>query len=134
MVDLVNKGLVGRALPMADADNIPGDFRLSRYGDQTTIGIVRKQHGLSDEGAYFITNNASVSGVLSSGANTWVDTTPCLVIANTDSTGNTNAKRIYVDNINLVTTVVGSAASGLVNLQAARWVDLGNRSTSGGTD
>jgi hypothetical protein len=57
----------------------------------------------------------------------------CAHCYNNDAPTNPGYKRIYLDYLNLVTTVVGSAASGLVNLQAALYTDVGNRYVSGGT-
>lgn len=128
------KGWVSRALPQRANDNDPSVVRVGTYGDIWTIGGVRKQHALVDEGSYFIASNASQTGILSSAATGFVATTPAAVIYNTDSPSNSNSKRIYLDYMNLVTTVVGSAASGLVNLQGAVYLDTGNRYSSGGTD
>src|SRR5438105_2518229 len=128
------KGIVSRMLPQALDDGDEGDVRLARYGEMCTVGIVRKQHGLVDEGSYFVTSNGNQTGILSSGATGFVATTPALIIANTDSPANQNNKRVHIDFLNLVTTVVGSAASGLVNLQAALYIDNGNRYSSGGTE
>lgn len=128
------KGWISRSLPQAESDNDPGLVRLSRYGEMQSVGVIRKQHGLVDEGSYFITNSGSQTGILSTPATGFVATTPAMIVANTDSPGNANAKRISLDFLNLVTTVVGSAASGLVNLQAALYLDNGNRYSSGGTE
>lgn len=128
------QGWVSRLLPQAETDNDSGNVRVGRYGDVWTIGAVRKQHALADEGSYFVTNSGSQTGILSSPATGFVATTPACIIANTDSAANSNAKRIHLDFMNLVTTVVGSAASGLVNLQAALYLDNSNRYASGGTN
>jgi hypothetical protein len=130
------KGLVSRALPSANADsaNVDVPVRLSRYGEQGGFMLVRKSHALADEGTYFLANNANQTGILSTPATGFVATTPALIIANTDSPTSSTYKRTYVDFLNLVTTVVGSAASGLVNLQAALYLDTGNRYSSGGTN
>lgn len=128
------KGWVSRALPQRESDNDPGIVRVTPYGDVSTVGAVRKQHVLVDEGSYFIASNGSQTGILSTPATGFVATTPAAIIFNTDSPSNSNSKRICLDYMNLVTTVVGSAASGLVNVQAALYLDTGNRYSSGGTE
>jgi hypothetical protein len=47
------------------------------------LSVVRKQHLLADEGSYFLANNNSQTGILSSAATGFVATTPALVIYNT---------------------------------------------------
>lgn len=130
------RGIVGRQLPAGNLDISQADIsqRLGRYGEGYALSMVRKQHLLADEGSYFIANNNAQAGILSSPATGFVATTPALIVANIDSPTNPVAKRVYLDFLNLVTTVVGSAASGLVNLQAALYLDTGNRYSSGGSE
>lgn len=130
------KGLIARALtnPVADSQNADAPIRLGRYGEQYQQTLVRKQHALVDEGSYMMTNNNAQAGILSTPATGFVATTPALIVYNKGSTTDPMAKRINLDFLNLVTTVVGSAASGLVNLQAALYLDSGNRWSSGGTE
>jgi hypothetical protein len=134
--EVLAKGRVSRNLPQADTDGVrDGEpVRVGRYDEQFVIPIIRKQHALVDEGSYFITTNASQTGILSSPATAWVATTPACIIYNQDSPNQPAPKRINLDYINLCTTVVGSAASALVNVQMAIYTDLGNRYTSGGTE
>lgn len=130
------KGIVSRILPNPNADAAQVDIplRFDRYGEMFANPLVRKQHGLVNEGSYFIANNNSQTGILSSTATGFVATTPALIVYNTDKPSNPNAKRINLDFLNLVTTVIGSAASGLVNLQGALYLDSGNRYSAGGTE
>lgn len=130
------RGMVSRLLPPANLDSLQQDIstRLARYGEQYTQPLVRKSHGLADEGSYLIANANAQAGIISTAATGFVATTPALIVANIDSPTSANAKRTYLDFLNLVTTVVGSAASGLVNLQAALYIDNGNRYASGGTE
>lgn len=128
------RGWLSRSLPQAGTDNTPTVVRLSRYGEIGVTPFVRKQHALADEGSYFVGSNGNQTGILSSAATGWVATTPAVILFNSDSPGNANAKRLYLDFMNLVTTVVGSAASGLVNLQGAVYLDTGNRYSSGGSE
>lgn len=130
------RGLVSRLLPLAnpDSQNLDISLRLARYGEQYTQPLIRKTHGLNDEGSYFIVSNANQTGILSTPATGFVATTPALIVANIDSVANPNAKSVNLDFLNLVTTVVGSAASGLINLQGALYLDNGNRYVSGGSE
>jgi hypothetical protein len=135
-MDLHNYMRVARLLSSctSQAEGVDVEMRAHRYGEQVTLSPVRKQHLLAEEGAAWLCNNASQTGILSSPATGWVATTPACVIYNSDSSNNPSAKKINLDYINLVTTVVGSAASGLVNLQMAIYTDYGNRYASGGTE
>lgn len=130
------RGIVARYLPQANVDSPQVDVppRFARYGEQYIVPLMRKQHALADEGSYFIANNNAQAGILSTPATGFVATTPAAIIYNGDSPTSPNYKRVYLDFLNLVTTVVGSAASALVNLQAALYIDNGNRYSSGGTE
>lgn len=133
-MEFTNFARTSRLLPQPSTDGDESEMRATRYGEQTVMPIVRKQHAILDEGSYFIANNNSQTGILSTPATGFVATTPALIIYNKDVPSNPAAKRICLDYLNLVTTVVGSAASGLVNLQAALYLDTGNRYSSGGTE
>jgi len=128
------RGIVSRILPAANPDSpqVDAPTRFGRYGENYILSMVRKQHVLADEGSYFVANTGSATGQISSPATGFVATTPALVVFNSDTLTNPNYKRVYLDFLKLVTTVVGSAASGLVNLQAALYIDNINRYTSGG--
>ena len=134
--EVMMKGRVSRTLPQADVDGgRDGEpIRVGRYDEPYVLTPVRKTHLLADEGSYFIGSNGNQTGILSTPATGFVATTPACIIYNTDSPSNSSAKRVYLDYMNLVTTVVGSAASGLVNLQGAVYLDTGNRYSSGGTE
>jgi hypothetical protein len=129
------RGRVSRTLPQPDVDGMrDGEpLRAGRYDELYVVPIIRKQHGLADEGSYFVTNSGSQTGILSSAATGFVATTPACIIYNSDSSTNSAAKRICVDFVKLVTTVVGSAASALVRVEGAVYLDTGNRYSSGGT-
>jgi hypothetical protein len=96
--------------------------------------LSQKQHALVTGANYFITHSGSQTGILSSPAVGYVATTPALIVANVGTPSDPAAKRINLDYLNLVTTVVGSAASGLVVMEAAVYADTGNRYVSGGTE
>lgn len=126
-------GLASRVLPQPTGDKIEVEQRLGRYGEIAALSFIRKQHLLADEGTYRITNNANQTGIIAAGSSAFSATAPSLIVYNNDQATNVGYKRIYLDFLNLVTTVVGSAASGLVNLQGAVYLDTGNRYSSGGT-
>jgi len=133
--EVLVRGRISRSLPQQDVDGgRDGEpLRAGKYGEAVVLPMVRKQHNLADEGSYFVASSGSATGILFSPAVGWVATTPCCVIYNSDTVTATS-KRIYLDYINLVTTVVGSAASGLVRVEAAVYTDTGNRYASGGTE
>jgi hypothetical protein len=130
------KGWVSRALPQAESDNDPGAVRLSRYGDVLTVGAVRKQHALADEGTYFTVNNSQtgIVGPLLPTAFSDVNPSVTLIISNSDSPGNQNAKRMHLDWVHLLATVAGAAGAGLTLCNFAWSIDNGDRYTTGGTD
>lgn len=107
------KGWVSRMLPQAEQDNDPGIARLSRYGDVSTVGLVRKQHALADEGTYFLGNNSGTGVATAAAPTSFSDTAPMFTIQNSDSAGNQNAKRIYLDWLRLTETAAGTGATDL---------------------
>jgi hypothetical protein len=132
------RGIVSRALPQAGLDNLNSGTpaRMSRYGEMYAITPVRKQHGLIDEGSYFIVGNAQTGIVTSLLGTAFAQATlsPTLIISNTDQSGNQNNKRVHLDNLHLVVTVAGAAGAALTNLLYAWTTDVGDRYASGGTD
>lgn len=131
-VEAYLKGWVARQLPTAWPDNDAGLARLSRYGDMSTVGIVRKQHGLADEGSYFVANTGNpATGVATAAAPTsFSDTAPMLTLYNQDSVGNQNAKRMHLDFVRLTVTAAGTAG---VSFRAGLKVGTGSAYASGGT-
>jgi hypothetical protein len=101
------KGWVSRILPQPETDNDPGIVRLGRYGDVWTVGVVRKQHALADEGSYFVANNSGTGVATTATPTAFSDTAPLLTIQNTDTAGQ-NTKRIHVDWIRLTQTAAGT--------------------------
>lgn len=122
------KGWVSRMLPQAETDNDPGIMRLGRYGDVWTIGAVRKQHGLADEGSYFVGNNSGTGVATTATPTAFSDTAPMVTIYNSDTAGNQNAKRIHLDWMRITQTAVGTAGTDL----RLRGI-LDNTAPSGGT-
>jgi hypothetical protein len=133
--EILMRGRVSRALPQRDVDGgRDGEpVRIGLYGDTYVIPMVRKQHALVDEGVMFTTNNGQ-SGIASPTGTSFSATVGMLTLTNTDTPGNTAARRIYVDNIVLVTTAAGGWASAGVNTQIVVTIDQGERYSSGGTD
>lgn len=102
------KGWVSRMLPQAEQDNDPGIVRLGRYGDIWLAGGVRKQHGLADEGSYFVANNSGAGIATAAAPTAFSDTAPLLTIQNQDSAGNQNSKRLHLDYLRVTQTAVGT--------------------------
>lgn len=128
------RGWISRALPQADTDNDPGVVRLWRYGEVATVGIIRKQHALADEGSYFITNNAQTA-ITGQTSTAFTATAPTLMVVNTDSANNSNNKRIHLDYAYLINggTAFSNATSNTGTFIAVV-VDSVQRYTSGGTN
>lgn len=124
------KGWVSRMLPQAESDNDPGIVRLGRFGDVWTIGAVRKQHGLADEGSYFVANNSGTGVATSATPTSYSDTAPMLTIYNQDSAGNQNSKRLHIDFIRLTQTAAGTAG---VNVRVQCKIGTGSAYSTGGT-
>jgi hypothetical protein len=125
-------GKIARLVPgfnQEGADAIP---RLGRYGEAYTFPLLRKQHALADEGSYRVTSNTV--GIAIGTPIIFTAINPTLIIFNNDAPTNPAAKRIYLDYINLCTTVAGTVTATATLTQAAVYVDNGNRYTSGGTN
>ena len=131
-VEAFLKGWVSRMLPQAEQDNDGGLVRLGRFGDVWTIGAVRKQHALADEGSYFVANTGNpATGVATAAAPTaFSDTAPMLTFYNQDSAGNQNSKRLHLDFIRLTVTAAGTAG---VSFRAGIKIGTGSAYASGGT-
>jgi hypothetical protein len=126
------QGQASRILPQGVPDTVDEILRVGRYGEAYVEPMIRKQHLLADEGSYFTVNNAQ-TGIATPAVASFGATTPLIVISNTDSV-NSTGKRIYLDNITLITTAAGGWASAGVNEQLMTYLDTGDRYTSGGTD
>jgi hypothetical protein len=125
------RGLVQRALPFLKPDSTDNDvgLRLWPYGEVATQPLIRKAHGLADEGSYFVANNAQ-TGVASPAVATFTAASPLLIVQNGYPVG---GPRVYLDYLALVTTAAGGWASAGVNEQLTVVVDTANRYSSGGT-
>lgn len=125
-----------RSLPQATPSS-PVTMRLPRggqYGEAYTIPIFNNAMGASDEGSYFVaTTPTPGTGVAFGGAaiTAFNDTTGAgLVLINGDVPSQT-AKRLYLDYIKLILTVIPTSAT---NIQLAVKLDnVQSRYTSGGS-
>ncbi len=129
------KLLVRRFLPAPsspEGTESEGYVRGLRYGEAAVGSMIRKSHLLTDEGSYFIGNNAQ-TGILDAAEVLVVITTPSLYLANTADPGDPTAKSIFVDYVDLSVTVVGALTTGLSKTLAV-YLCKGNNYTSGGTD
>jgi hypothetical protein len=130
------KGIVSRVLPapVQDGQESERPVRLDRYGALYVQTEVPKMHTLSDEGSYFVVNNAQTA-IADGKAIAFVATTPTLLLANNDSPSNPNGKRIYIDYIDLTVSTAGVTATALTASWVALVTDQGNRyNGSSGTD
>lgn len=134
-MELLIKGRVSRPLPQPDVSGVVGGepVRLNRYDELFVATPVRKQHALVEEMTYYVCNNAQ-AGIATPAVATFGATTPVCVVYNTDSPQDDNAVAINFDYMAWITTAAGSFASAGVNLQAAVYLDSGDRYVSGGTD
>lgn len=86
--------------------------RGGRYGEQVVQNIIPGKQALSDEGSYFVATNATVgTGVAYAIQAAFSDTVAAFVLQNNDSPSNTNAKRVYLDYVRLITTVVPASTT-----------------------
>lgn len=130
-IEAILKGWVSRILPQAEQDNDGAVVRLGRYGDVYTIGGVRKQHALADEGSYFVANNGGTGVATAATPTAFSDTAPMLSLYNSDSPGNQSAKRVHLDFVKLMETAAGTAG---VTFRVRVVIGTGNPYSSGGTD
>ena len=105
-----------RAIPSPQADQKAPvtNVRGGRYGEQYVLSLVPTKHLLADEGSYFIAT--TVTPGTGQGYNiqaAFSDTTPLLYIQNNDSKANPFGKRMYLDYIKLICTVVPATATGV---------------------
>src|SRR5262249_14376964 len=108
-IETMLRGWVSRVLPQAESDNDPGQVRLGRYKDLMSIPIIRKHHGLADEGSYFVTNNSGTGVATAAAPTSFSDTAPMITLYNGDSPSNQNNKRMHLDFIRLTQTAAGTA-------------------------
>jgi len=127
------RGLVRRVLPTINADSVDTDVatRLWSRGEQTVISLVRKQHGLAEEGSYFTASNLQ-SAITGPAGTAFSATAAMLTIYNSSTV--TAPVRIMLDYLNLLAG--GTAMSNTTSNTGTFWslvIDSVNRYTSGGT-
>ncbi len=129
------KGMVRRFLPAPTNEGPEAEAyaRMGRYNELSCLSMVRKSHPLTDEGTYFVTNNAQ-TGILE-GLNTgFVITTPNMYVSNAADPSDPTAKSIYMDYIDLNVSVIGVTATAVNWKILAVYLSKGNNYSSGGTD
>lgn len=132
--DVTNRGEISRGLPQPGLDTQQsGPWRVSRYDEQMVIPLVRKQHAIADEGTYYVVNN-NQSAITGQAGTAFSATAATILIANTDSSSNPSARRVYLDYIFFMNG--GTAFSNSTSNTGMFWaigLDNGNRYSSGGT-
>ena len=97
------RALVSRGLPQPTPDGSPQTqiIRGMRYNELATIGLMRKQHALADEGSFFVANggDTAITGQTTQALDA---TKPSLLIQNTAPQSGGMGKRIYIDYISLL--------------------------------
>ncbi len=129
------KLLVRRFLPAPsspEGTESEGYLRGLRYGEAAVGSLVRKAHLLTDEGSYFVTNNAQTA-IIDAAEAAFVITTPSLYVANTADPSDPTAKSIWMDYVDLSVTTVGAVGTGVAKTFSIYLVK-GNNYSSGGTD
>jgi hypothetical protein len=128
------KGLVRRFLPSPSMEGpeSEGYARLLRYNEPAIGSMVRKSHLLTDEGTYFVVNNAQ-SGILDTGNAAFAITHPNLYVANTADPSDPTSRSIGMDYVDLSVTVVGATTTA-VSKCFSIYLVKGNNYSSGGTD
>ena len=97
------KGLVQRALPASptlDGPNVDVAMRQSSYGELFTMPLIRKQHGLADEGSYYVAHN-NQSALAPTYNTAFTATNPFFLIQNNSQIG----QRLYLDYVALTAAV-----------------------------
>lgn len=126
-------GIVARLRPVFNSDNQNNDvkLRLDPYGAPYTQPLVRKQHNLSDEGSYYVTNNAQ-TGIASAYNTAFTPTAPFLLVYNGNLAA--GAPSVNLDYLALVAIAAGACTTAAGYIAGAVVIDSGNRYSSGGTN
>ena len=128
-----SQGRASRAVPQAVPDTNPASIRTDRYGDPIVQVLHGKKHTLADEGSYYVvTSVAGTPVAMTASITTFAETAGAVgvtvLIKNTEPKG---GKRVYLDYIKLLTSVVPTGAT---SWQYALVTDDNPaRYTSGGT-
>lgn len=126
------RGLVARLLPTLNPDSVNNDvaFRSDPYGGLYSQPLVRKSHGLADEGTYFTTHN-NQTGIVPTYGTAFAAVSPFLTVYNGAATG---AAKVNLDYLALVAIAAGACTTAAGYIAAALVLDAGNRYSSGGTN
>jgi hypothetical protein len=132
-MDYLDKRIARSAIsPMPDGMDTP--IRLNRFGEIVNVGLPKTKHFLSDEGSYFIATNPTPGTAIAHVVlAAFDDTKPYILLRNQDSSTDPLAKRIYLDYIKLLTTIVPASSvewSYVATIDYSQWAA---RYTSGGS-
>jgi hypothetical protein len=129
------KTLVRRFLPppSPEGPESEGYLRSLRYNELAVGSLIRKSHLLADEGSYFVGNNAQ-TGIIEGVQTGFVVTAPTLYLANTADPGDTTAKSVGVDYVDLSVQTAGATGTATQGKALAVYLDKGNNYSAGGTD
>ena len=108
--------LTGRGLPLALPDTVSpaSPPRAGRYNEQYVLNPVPTKHLLADEGSYNVASMSPGQTSLQLGLSAaFSATAAALLLQNTDSPGNPNAKRLYLDFIHMLVGTVPTSATSL---------------------
>jgi hypothetical protein len=112
MADSKNQGMVARNLPAVMSDGTAAYDRDGRYGEKYVIPLTPNLHALADEGSYFVATNPAPGAAIAYGVQAaFSDTNAFLIARNNDLISNMSAKRVYLDYIKLICTVVPASAT-----------------------
>jgi hypothetical protein len=129
--DALIYGKAQRGLPAPSAESLLLTTRTTRYGELVVELLSSTRHALVDEGSYYTANN-NQSGLATAAAQNAFSATASafLLIQNTGSASDPNAKRIYLDYVQLMCTAAGTNGTAIF---AALVLDNTLRYSSGGT-
>ncbi len=103
---------IGRGIPSANADSTDQPARGGRYGETFTVGLPNTKHALADEGSYYTAVNPTQgTGIVSNITAAYSATASGFIyMRNTESVTAAAPKRIYLDYIKLMCSVVPGSA------------------------
>lgn len=114
---MANTSRVSRSIPQPNVDTIDASTRGGRYGEQYTLPLHGAKHALADEGSYFVATNATIGTavVITQSITVFAETAGALggilYLKNTESKTAAAPKRIYLDYIKLLCTIVLTAST-----------------------
>lgn len=126
------KAIVQRKLPGRTADQTTAfEARYGPYDERYVLNPIPDFGAAADEGSYFTVNNGQTGIANAAAPTSFSATNPFLLVYNKETGSNAIAKRIIMDYLALLNTVIGTGGA---SVQFAITLDQGNRYTSGGTD